>query len=369
MRNYQEAAARFAADLPRMEAIGIHLADGGARAYIPDGWKRRADLAMDAAMDAQPALVTDPNSAVMAMLTTYIDPTPYKVLFSPNKSAMIYGEVRKGDWLMDTAAFPIVEHTGEVSSYGDYAENGSTGANVNFPQRQNYVYQTIKQYGDREAARQGLSRLNWVSEIDTASVTVMNKFANYMNFFGVKGLQNYGGLNDPNLAAPLSPAPKVAGGTAWIQNGVIVATANEIYLDIESVFVALVGQCAGLIDRESKMTLAMSPQSEAALTATNSFGVNVSDLLKKNFPNMKVITATQYGVISASNPQGIAAGNLMQLIVGDIEGQETGFSAFSDKLRSQPIVRMLSAFKQKVLAGGWGTVFRQTFGISQMVGI
>jgi hypothetical protein len=369
MRNYQEAAQRFEHDAIRMEAIGIYLREGGARAYIPDGFRNDAKMALDAAMDAQPQLSTDPNSAVMAMLTTYIDPVAYKVLFSPNRAAQIYGEVRKGDWLMDTAAFPIVEHTGEVSSYGDYAENGSAGVNSNFPQRQNYIFQTIKQYGDREAARAGLAKLNWVSEVDQAAVTVMDKFSNYSYFFGIKGLQSYGGLTDPNLSAPLTPAPKVAGGTAWVQSGVIVATANEIYLDIETVFIQLVAQSGGLVDRESKMTLALSPQSEAALTATNSFAVNVSALLKLNFPNMRVISATQFGVISSSNPQGIAAGNLMQLIAGDIEGQETGFAAYSDKLRSQPIIRLLSAFKQKVLAGTWGTVFRQTFGISQMVGI
>ena len=333
MRNYQEAAQRFENDAVRMEALGIYLREGGARAYIPEGFRNDAKMALDAAMDAQPHLLTDPNSAVMAMLTTYIDPVAYKVLFSPNRAAQIYGEVRKGDWLMDTAAFPIVEHTGEVSSYGDYAENGSAGVNSNFPQRQNYIFQTIKQYGDREAARAGLAKLNWVSEVDQAAVTVMDKFSNYSYFFGIRGLQSYGALNDPNLSAPLSPAPKVAGGTAWVQSGVIVATANEIYLDIETAYIQLVAQSGGLINRESKMTLALSPQSEAALTATNSFAVNVSDLLKKNFPNLRVISATQFGVISASNPQGIAAGNLMQLIAGDIEGQETGFCAYSDKLR------------------------------------
>lgn len=369
MRNYQEAAQAFENDAVRMEALGIHLREGGARAYIPDGFRTNLTMALDAAMDAQPSLMTDPNSAVMAMLTTYIDPVVYKVLFSPNRAAQIYGEVRKGDWLMDTAAFPVIEHTGEVSSYGDYADNGSAGVNSNFPQRQNYIFQGVKQYGDREAARAGLAKINWVSEVDMAAVTVMNKFSNYSYFFGIRGLQNYGALNDPNLSAPLTPAPKAAGGTAWVQSGVIVATANEIYLDIESVFIQAIAQSGGMIDRESKMTLGLSPQSEGALTATNSFGVNVSDLLKKNFPNLRVISATQFGVISASNPQGIAAGNLMQLIVGDIEGQETGFCAYSDKLRSQPIVRLMSAFKQKVLAGTWGTVFRQTFGISQMVGI
>ncbi|TIS53181.1 MAG: DUF2184 domain-containing protein, partial [Mesorhizobium sp.] len=42
------------------------------------------------------------------------------------------------------------------------------------------------------------------------------------------------------------------------------------------------------------MTLAMSPESQLAMTATNSFNVNVEDLLKKNFPNLRVVSAVQY---------------------------------------------------------------------------
>ncbi len=60
----------------------------------------------------------------------------------------------------------------------------------------------------------------------------------------------------------------------------------------------------GLIEADTKMVLAMSPASEGALTQTNSFNVNVFDLLKKNFPNIRVETAIQYGVTSTSNPQG-----------------------------------------------------------------
>lgn len=363
MKNFQEATTAFQADKPRLESLGAVMPD--VKSYIPDAWRRDYRLAMD----AQPALQTDPNSAVPAMLTTMIDPQVYKVLFAPNRAAIIFGEVRKGSWLDQTAMFPVVEHTGEVSSYGDFANNGRAGANTNWPQRQSYLFQTIKEYGELELERAGLARINWVSEIDVAAATVLNKFSNLTYFFGVAGLQNYGALNDPNLSAALTPATKAFGNARWITNGVVTATANEVFTDIQSLFSQLVSQSAGLIEQDSAMTLAMSPGSEVALTATNNFNVNVSDLLKKNFPNIKIETAVQYGVTSTSNPNGIAAGNMVQLIAGAIEGQDSGYCAFNEKMRAHPIVRDLSSFKQKLTAGTWGSIIRQPIGIAQMVGV
>jgi hypothetical protein len=364
MRTLQEATAEFQNDLPNLELAGI-MTGGFVKSYIPDNWKHNFQLAMDAV----PTLTTDPNSAVPAMLTTMIDPQVYRILFAPNKGAQILGEVKKGTWLDETAMFPVVEHTGEVSSYGDYAENGRAGANTNWPQRQSYLFQTIKEYGERELERAGLARINWVSEIDVAAATVLTKFANLAYFFGIAGLANYGLTNDPNLPAPISPAPKAAGGNKWVNNGVVVATANEIYADIQSLFLQVVTQSGGLIDQNSKMVLAMSPGSSIAMTATNSFNVNVADLLKKNFPNIRIETAVQYGALSPANPQGISGGNLVQLIAEDVEGQQTGYCAFNEKQRSHPIVRGLSSFKQKLTAGVWGAIIRQTFGISQMLGV
>jgi hypothetical protein len=111
---------------------------------------------------------------------------------------------------------------------------------------------------------------------------------------------------------------------------------------------------------DSRMTLAMSPGSEVALTATNSFNVNVADLLKKNFPNIRIETAVEYAT---------AAGNVVQLIVDQVEGQETGYVAFNEKMRSHPIVRDMSSFKQKKSQGTWGAIILQPFGISQMLGV
>lgn len=334
-------------------------------AYIPDEFKLDYTLAMD----ALPALTTDPNSAVPAFLTTLVDPDVFRILFTPNKAAEIFGETKKGSWLDETAMFPVVEHTGEVSSYGDYSENGHTGVNTNWPQRQSYLFQTIKEYGERELERAGLARISWVTEIDTAAALVLSKFSNLTYFFGVLGLQNYGLLNDPNLPAAITPAPKAAGGVRWIIGVVINATANEIYSDIQSLYLQLVNQTGGLIKADSKMVLAMSPGSEVALTTTNSFNVNVYDLLKKNFPNMRVETAVQYGVLSATNPQGVATGNLVQLFAEDIEGQDTGYCSFNEKQRAHPIIRAMSSFRQKVTAGTWGAIIRMPVAIAQLLGV
>lgn len=343
------------------------------RAFVPESFKRDYGLAMDSlaqlGMDNLPALQTDPNSAVPALLTTLIDPAVFKILFAPNKAAVIFDEVRKGTWLDETAMFPSVEHTGEVSSYGDYNENGRAGVNTNWPQRQAYLFQVIKEYGERELERAGLARINWVSEIDQAAATIQNKYANYTYFFGVLGLQNFGLTNDPNLSATLTPALKGWGGTKWINNGVVVATANEIFTDFQSMFFQLQVQLDGLIDREDKLTIAMSPQVDVAMTTTNTFNVNVYDLMKKNFPNVRFETAVQYGATSATNTQGIAAGNMVQMMAEEVEGQDVGYCAFNEKARAHPIIRKESSFRQKMSAGTWGAVIRIPAALVQMVGV
>lgn len=360
--DFNTAAATWAQHRPMFEAAGIYLPE--ARAYMVEAFRTN-----HFAMDAQPALATAPNTGIPAFLTTLVDPEVYRILFAPTQAAEIFGETRKGTWIDQTAMFPTVEQTGEVSSYGDYNENGRSGANMNWPQRQSYLFQTIAEYGELEIERAGLGRVNWVSEVDGAGVTVLNRFLNTTYFKGVQGLQNYGLLNDPNLAAPITPSPKAYGGVKWINNGQIVATANEIYADIQALWLQLVTQTAGLIDQKTKMTLALSPESQLAMTATNSFNVNVEDLLKKNFPNLRVETAVQYGAQTAINPVGIAAGNQVQLIADAIEGQKTGYCSFNEKLRTHPIIRAMSSWKKKMTSGTWGAIIRQPMGISQMLGV
>lgn len=365
-KNLHEGAVAWREDMAHLAARGLILEH--AKGYLPEHFKNNFRDA-EMAMDAQPALSTAPNSGVPAFLTNWVDPEIIEILFAANMMADIFGEEKKGDWTTQTAFFPVVEHTGEVSSYGDYNENGSSGANVNWPQRQSYLYQTFKEYGELELARMGLAKLSWVSEQDRAAALALNKYENLTYAFGVAGLQNYGGLNDPNLPASLTPAVKAYGGTKWIVNNAVVATANEIFSDIQAIFLAEVNQSDGLIDAKSEVTLAMSPPIAMALTTTNAFDVNVEDLLKKNFPNLTVKTAVQYGALTASNSQGLAAGNLVQMIAKAVEGQKTATTAFSEKMRAHKIVVGASAYRQKLTGGTWGSILKQPFAIASMLGV
>ena len=92
-------------------------------AYLPEPFKGpEGDLL---AYDAQPALATVGSAGIPAMLTTTIDPEIVRIIFAPNKAAMILGEVQAGTWVEETRMFPVLEATNETSSYGDYAESGN----------------------------------------------------------------------------------------------------------------------------------------------------------------------------------------------------------------------------------------------------
>ncbi len=331
---------------------GVHFMGQPNLDFQADGVARSVEIAQD----AQPALVTTSNSGIPAFLSTYIDPKLIEVLVSPMKAAEILGsEIKKGDWTTETAMFPVVESTGETSSYGDYSENGMAGANTNFPQRQSYHYQVITQWGEKELARAGLAKIDWANRQNIASILTLNKYQNKTYFYGVSGIQNYGLLNDPALSAAITPYTKVAGGTTWP-----VATALEVLNDVQKLYTTLQSQAGGLVELDTKMTLAMSPAAEVALTKTTEFNVNVSDILKKNFPNLTVETAPEYSTTS---------GELVQLIVDEMEGQRTAEAAFTEKLRAHPIVVLSSAFKQKKSQGTWGCIIYRPAFIAQMLGV
>ncbi len=360
---YQEAALAYQQHRPMFEERGIYLPEGATYTWGNVGRDSRL------AMDALPALSTDPNSAIPWVLTNLIDPDIYKVLWAPLMAAEIFGEVRKGSWTDNTAMFPIVETTGEISAYGDYNENGRASANANWPQRQSWLFQGIPEYGDLEIARAALGKINWVGEVDGGIINVINLFQNITYFFGVQGLQNYGLTNDPGLTAAITPATKAYGGVKWVSGGVVVATANEVFNDVQALFGQLILQTDGLIDADTPMVLAVANNVQLALTAINSFNVNVMDLLRKTFKNLEIKVAIQYNGVTSTSPVGIAAGNEIQLIAKEVEGQKTGYCAYNEKLRAHPIVRMLSSFRKKLTAGTWGAVVRQPANVAQMVGM
>lgn len=307
-----------------------------------------AALGMDA---AQSELVTVGNASIPAFLANFLDPRVIQILVSPMKAADIVGETQKGDWLTQTAMFLTAEATGEVSSYDDYSNSGSSNTNVNFPQRQNYVFQAFLQYGQRELGIAGLAKLDWASQQQQSNALTLMKALNNMYFFGTANLVNYGLLNDPALQ------PSITAQFAWLTNS--SATAYTIYQDVVRMFQQLQAQTNGIVENDAPMTLALSPQQKVALKQITQFNTNsVEVLLKENFPNLKIETAVQYAT---------PAGQLVQLIVNSLDGQKTAECAFSSKLMAHNMVVESSSWKQKRSSGGYGTIIYRPLLVVSMI--
>ncbi len=357
------------------EVKGVYAANGLVLPYtrmmVPDEWRNSDKSLVDMAMDAAGNLSTDPNSALPSMLTTAIDPEVIRVVFAPLQIAKaLGGEVQKGNWLTETEIFPVVEDTGEVSSYDDFSNDGRAGINFNYPQFQSYLYQTFVQYGERETERAGLMRINYVGELTAAASGLLNRFGNLAYAFGLTGLQNYGILNNPYQSAYLSPAIKAWGGTTWFNNGSPAATANEVYNDFLAVVEQIINQTNGAVEMDAAMTAILSPQSMLAMKFANSFGVTVSGLLKEGFPNMKLVSAPQYGQKTSNNNQGYSPiGNVFQIIVDKIDNSKVAYPAFNEKLRAHKLIPKASSWEQKMTSGVWGTILRMPIGVSGMLGV
>lgn len=305
------------------------------------------------AYDAQSELVTVSNAGIPAWLTNYWDPRLIEILTSPLKAAQIAGsEVSKGDWTVTTATFMTVERVGQVSSYGDYNTNGMSAANINFPQRQAYRYQGFAQWGELQLDIAAKARVNYANEVNAACLLAMAQFQNASYFFGIAGLQNYGLLNDPALPAAIVATAR------W---NAAATDATTIYEDIRRLFVQLQLQSNGVIDLETPVVLAMSPTILPALNKTNQFNVNVYDLLKKNFPNIRIETAVQYGQRTG--------GEFVQMFAESVQGQRTLEVAFTEKMRAHAVVVGHSSWSQKKSAGTFGAVLYNSFAVASMTGV
>jgi hypothetical protein len=324
---------------------------------------RGAPIALDGqplAMDAPPTyaqseLSTVASAGIPWFLANWVDPKVIAILVSPMMAAVITGETMKGDWLTETAMFLTAEAVGDTSAYGDYSQSGSTNVNVNFPQRQNFLFQSFLQYGQREVGRFGLAKLDWVSQQQSANALALMKALNFMYFYGVTNLQNYGLINDPYLPPSLTPT------YSWLTSS--SATANTIYQDVVRMFVQLQQQSQGVVRLDDKMVLALSPQNAVALEYITTYNTNsVKMLLKQNFPNLRIETAPEYG------PPYNTAGQLVQLIVEEIEGHRTVECAFASKLMAHNMVVDTSSWRQKRSSGGYGAIWYRRFLQVSMLG-
>lgn len=328
---------------------GIVFATGYAPSVLSEQDRARLNQEIRGTVGDSAPLLTAPNAGILSTFTTYVDPRVIEVLVEPMKAAQIFGETKKGSWTDDYLQFPIAESTGETSSYDDFSENGMSNTNVNWEVRDTYFYQTIVELGEREVARAGAAKLDWVTRKQISAALALNKFQNKSYFYGVSGLRNWGFLNDPSLLASITLP-------TWLnQDGQVV------YDGIAKLYTELVSQTGGLVDRNSEMILVLSPQAEAAFTRTNMYNVNVSDQIRKNFPRLTVETAPEMST---------DAGEAIKLVVKNYEGVDTVEPTFTEKMRVHPMVLGLSSWRQKRSQGTVGTIiYRPMFVASALVTI
>lgn len=313
------------------------------------------------AMDAE--LLTPPNAGVPVEYTAFLDPTIIRILNAPTRARRIVGERKIGDWTTPYVRFTMIEQTGFVQPYDDYADNGKSDVNPTFPTRENYVFETTIEYGDRESDIASRAKFNLASEKQQSAATTIDLAFNRFYFYGVAGLQNFGLLNDPNLPAALTPANV---GTS--ESSVVkweAKSAVDIYNDILAMVADLSSRSLGFIDERSRLKLVVSPKiSPLLLKTSNLMTESVKSLIEKSLPNLEIVVAPEMST---------EAGELVQMyadvVSADGVTNKVADLVFSEKMRAGRVVPALSHFKQKFTAGTFGAVIFQPFAVAQMLGV
>lgn len=343
----------FHAEFKELAAAGMVIPDG--QYILPSN----DILASDAiAMDAVPTLSTTMNAGIPAFMTAYVDPNLINVVFSPMRGAELAGEMKKGDFVTQTAIFPMVETTGEVASYGDWNNGGEVNVNANFPDRQSYRYQAFARWGERQVEMFGEARIQYVAKLREAAVLKLNKFQNQSYFYGIEGLRNYGYLNDPSLSAAITASAKTAGGTSWDN-----ATPEEITDDVIALISQLRKQSAGYVTTESRITIGLSPTRAGLMTKPNMFGLSAWDQLQKQYKGLRFVEAVEFGDMESASVQTIIA------LAEEIDGQDVATAAFTEKLRTHTVIPEASAWFQKLSQGTWGAVIYMPLGVDTMIDV
>ena len=305
------------------------------------------------AMDA--ALLTSPNSGVPAELLAYFDNRAIEIVTAKRTATNIFNEVKKGDWTTPYAKFRMIENTGYTQPYDDYADNGKSGVNYNFPARENYLFETVIKYGDLETDMAARAKASYIADNQRAAATTIAIDTNKFYFNGVSGLNNYGILNQPNLPSAIVAATGAGGYATWSTK-----TGTEIYNDIVALYSDMASRAQGNIDKTTRFKLVVGPTSDAELNKLNAFGTEtVAALIKRNFPNLDIVVAPEYDDSTKK----------IQLIAVEVDGLPTGECAFSEKLNAGRVVPYLSHFAQKFRAGVYGTVIYRPVFVSTMTGI
>ena len=307
------------------------------------------------------ALSTAPNIGAPAVLYTYLDPRIIEVLFSVKAASKFFAPTLIGKFTDEYANFMVEEIAGQVSPYSDYGDGTASDANYNFPSRQNFRYQTTIKYGDLETAKMSEAKVQLAARKQYAAAEIIARAENRFQLYGVKGLQSYGMLNDPNLPTPISPI-SVSDKSTWADKASANPSevANIVFNDVNKLWAELTANNGGHLDVNSPIVLGVSNKMISYLTTPNQFGKTAKVMLQENYPNI---------VIEQLPELSTASGEMLYMVVPNLLGDETGFTAFSAKAVFGRLVPETTSYKQKVSAGTWGCVIRRPSLVATMLGV
>lgn len=317
----------------------------------------------DAQIAQDAALSTTPNIGVPAAYVTYLDPQITEVLFAIMAATKLFSERKIGDWTDRFMTFPVSEVVGDVTPYSDFTNSTTSDVNYEFPNRENFIFETAIKYGDREQATAAKARLNYAGDKQRAAAEIIARAHNRFYLYGVANKRVYGALNDPNLPESETPV-SVNSKTTWADKvadqGNNAVISNVIFNDINKLVTALMSKNGGNIDQNSRFVLAVATDRYSYLTVPNSFGITALQMLKENFPNMVVFQLPELQT---------TAGSMLYLTVPEYLGQQTGETAYSEKMRMGRMETYSTSYVQKAFGGTWGCVIRRPNFIATMTGV
>lgn len=306
------------------------------------------------------AMVTTVNNGIPIVLTNVIHPEQVRVLYAPMNSTLLFDDTQVGTRTTQTVTLLQIENKGEVSAYGDFATTGRSSANVNFPQRQQWPFQTVTVWGDMEVEMMAEAKLDWAGEQQISSALTIAKKLNYINFYGVSGLQNYGITNDPNLIATDTPVT-VNGHSTWATKFAAL-DALAIFADFQKAVGLLMSQSAGLITQNDEIVVGVPPSQMTYLDTPLVYGgATVKSLVASNYPKLKIESIPEF--------ESSGSGNLMYVAAKRIEGKPVGQCMFVEKMRAHGVIRELSSYKEKKSASSLGAIVFRPVGVVQILGI
>lgn len=331
-----------------LRRLGIDLNGGRLLPTVGD----TAQIAMDS------ALTTVANVSIPTLFATYYSPEIVEILQAPTQSTKIFGESKRGDWKDTHTMFPVAEHIGQVTAYGDFNRGLVSDANIENVVRETHMFQTVIQCGDLEHERMAAQKINLLAQKQEAAARALSIASNNYNFFGVKGKTIYGLLNEPNLPDAIA-APKVPNGkdgtAAWEDK-----SATQIYNDVLILFNQIADASGGIVTMDNKFKLLVPPALMGHLAKVTDFGVSPMQVLKSYFPNLEVVSVPQLF------DQGVA---MAMLIATEVDGKKTAEFGFTEKLKTGRVIQDLSYISQKWASSTTGFLLFRPFAIASMLGI